>query len=214
MFRNNIRNSFIITAWEWLEVDQKDPKLNGFLYHLPLASSSPHEEAPWHRYSSTAAWSWREQYLCNSPTGSQWRWLRSPWISSDRCPWIPGTGQKQETLIRWTISVWLTGNLFTYGFDSQHRRNLFPLQSKAWRWEAPLPEHRVKLSLRQQRDFDIGTGDTLQAVGRRGRCLASQIWYPLFSSTDIQKYLLCSQSRCLSRASVSICSQTYDVTGS
>lgn len=114
MFRNNIRNSFIITAWEWLEVDQKDPKLNGFLYHLPLASSSPHEEAPWHRYSSTAAWSWLEQYLCNSPTGSQWHWLRSPWISSDRCPWIPGTGQKQETLIRWTISVWLTGNLFTY----------------------------------------------------------------------------------------------------
>lgn len=111
------------------------------------------------------------------------------------------------------VSGWITGNLLSYGFDSQHRRKLFPLQSKARWWEDPLPEHRVKLSYRQQTGFEIGVGNTMQAVERRGHCLVSQLWYPLFSSTAIQNYLQCAlpQSRCLSWASVSICSQIYDV---
>lgn len=107
-----------------------DPKLNGFLYHLPLASSSPHEDAPWHHYSSTAAWSWQEQHPCNSPTGSQLHWLRSPWIWSGQYPWIPSTGEKQGSSSEEHISAWIRGILPIYVYGSQLRKNLFPLQGK------------------------------------------------------------------------------------
>lgn len=100
-----------------------------FLYHLPLASSSPHVDALWHHYSSTVAWSWQEQYLCNSPAGSQWHWLHSPWIWSGQCPWIPGTGEKQEKLIRGR-HIYLgkkRGILLMYEYVRQLRRSIFPL---------------------------------------------------------------------------------------